>query len=78
MATTVAVALSTSVVASAAEGCVAGLMTALLPQPWLWWPKAAEDVGPLRIESQEDVFAWVDRNGREWKPTWSKFPMIRT
>ena len=35
LATTVAVALSTSVVASAAEGCVAGLTTAVLPQPWL-------------------------------------------
>ena len=75
LATTVAVTLSTSVVAFAAEGCFAGLTTAVLPQPWLWWPKAAEDVAPSRrkcswvpvLESKEDVLAWVHRSGRNWR-----------
>ena len=24
-------------------------------------------MGPLRIESEQDMYAWVDRNGRQWK-----------
>ena len=67
LATTVAVVLSTSVVMSAAIGCVAGSVTAALPHSWLWWPKAQEDDGPLRIESKDDVLAWIDRNGPYWK-----------
>ena len=23
--------------------------------------------GPLRIESEQDVYAWLDRSGRQWE-----------
>ena len=65
LATTVAVVVSTSVVMSAAVGIGAGLVMATLPHSWLWWPKAQEDDGPLRIVTKDDVLAWIDRNGRQ-------------